>query len=205
MPEDIKGLIQKIQEEGIKAAQDKARKIEEEAALKASGIVAEARKEAERLIKQAKDNIAREEESSKAMLSQAGRDFIITLKREVNNILDRIIDLQVKEALTPQELGNMMNSIIKGCNKSSKEDIIISVSKADIEKLSDTFLAKLKNEAKREIVLKQSQEISAGFIISFDSGKSHFDFTDKALAEFIGSQIKPKLKEILEPIASKKG
>ncbi|PIW68507.1 MAG: V-type ATP synthase subunit E, partial [Candidatus Omnitrophica bacterium CG12_big_fil_rev_8_21_14_0_65_42_8] len=53
-------------------------------------------------------------------------------------------------------------------------------------------------EAKKGIVVRASDEISVGFTISFDAGKSQYDFTDKALAEYIGVYLKPKLSEILK-------
>jgi vacuolar-type H+-ATPase subunit E/Vma4 len=45
--------------------------------------------------------------------------------------------------------------------------------------------------------LRPAEEISGGFTISFDDGKSCYDFTDKALAEYIGIYLKPKLNQIL--------
>ena len=45
----------------------------------------------------------------------------------------------------------------------------------------------------KKIILKPAEEISGGFTISFDNGKSCYDFTDKALAEYIGTYLKPKL------------
>jgi len=47
-------------------------------------------------------------------------------------------------------------------------------------------------------VLTSGEEISGGFTISFDSGKSCYDFTDKALADYIGTYLKPKLNQILQ-------
>jgi cell division septum initiation protein DivIVA len=54
MAEEIKDLIQKIQEEGIKAAQEKAGQIEQEARQKAEGILRKARVDADKLLSEAK-------------------------------------------------------------------------------------------------------------------------------------------------------
>jgi hypothetical protein len=40
--------------------------------------------------------------------------------------------------------------------------------------------------------------MSGGFTISFDSGRSCYDFTDRALAAYIGTYLKPKLNQILQ-------
>ena len=67
-----------------------------------------------------------------------------------------------------------------------------------LEKLEKGFLQELKEKVKSGITLKSTADISGGFTISFDSGKSHLDFTDHALAEYLSNYLKPKLKEILD-------
>ncbi len=201
MTDDIKNLIEKIQKEGIKAAEDKARDIQEEAKLCASEIIEKAKKEAERIILEAKDNAAKTQESTRTSLKQAGRDLFISVKREVNNMLNKLIVASVRQSLAPEELSKIITMLIKDHKGKDKEGIIISLKKEDIEKLEKCFLNELKGEIKKGIVLKPSEDIQGGFIISYDGGKSHFDFTDKALAEYIGSYIKPKVGEILNQAA----
>src|SRR4030043_484413 len=133
MAEEIKSLIEKIQQDGIKAAEEKAREIEDQAKKEADLILKNARVETERLLSGAKDNLAKMEQSQKALLAQAGRDFMLGLKEEV----------------------------------------------------------------KKGIVLKPSEEVRTGFLISFDNAKSYFDFSDQALSEYIGAYLKPKLAELL--------
>ena len=53
MAEQIKDLIEKINQEGIKAAEEKARQVEEAAKQKADEILAKAKLEAERIIAEA--------------------------------------------------------------------------------------------------------------------------------------------------------
>jgi len=73
-----------------------------------------------------------------------------------------------------------------------------------MQKLEKGFLRKLCDETKKEVSLKVSSEITAGFIISYDAGKSHFDFSDKALAEFLSHKLKPSLVQLLENQAQAK-
>jgi len=56
---------------------------------------------------------------------------------------------------------------------------------------------------KSGIVLKPSEQISGGFLISFDRGRSAYDFTDQGLAEYIGGYLKPKLNRILQDAIQK--
>lgn len=200
MAEELKDLIEKIQQEGVKAAQDQARQIEDEARKQADAIIEKAKAQAQNLIAEAEDKISRMEESTKASLDQVGRDIMLSLRKEINAMLDRLIVLQVREALSPEELAKIITLLIKDYH--GKDDITIMLKKEDLEKIEKSFLAKLKEETKKGVVLKPSEDILGGFIISYDSGKSHFDFTDKALAEYIGKYLKPKLAQILKDSSS---
>jgi vacuolar-type H+-ATPase subunit E/Vma4 len=202
MTEDIKNLIEKIQEEGVKAAEDKAKQIENEARLYANQIIEKAKKEAEKIISDAKDKVAKMEESGKVSLKQSGRDLLISIRKEIDSMLNKIIKSSIQQSLSPEELSKIIATLIKDYKGKEKENIIVSLKKEDIEKLDKAFLGKLQEEIKKEIVLRPSDDIIGGLIISYDGGKSHFDFTDKTLAEYIGSYIKPKIGEILKEAAN---
>lgn len=204
MAEELKELIEKIHQEGVQVAEDKARDIEGEAKRRAEAVTSQAKKDAEALIAQAKEKIARMEESQKSSLQQTARDLLISLKKEISAVLDKLVVLRVREALRPDELAKIITSLIKDYKGGRKEDIIISLKKEDLEKLEKGLLSDLSDETKKGITLKPSEDVIGGFTISFDGGKSQFDFTDKALAEYIGSCLKPKLGEILSGADSTK-
>jgi V/A-type H+-transporting ATPase subunit E len=198
MAEEIKDLIAKIQKEGIQAAEDQARAIESQAKLKAEEIVKKAKAEAEKLIRAADEQITKAQESSQVLLKQAGRDMILSLRKEIDAMLDTLILSAAKEALKPQELVKIISSLVKHHHEETKANIVVSLNNEDLEKLEEGLFSELGREAQKGIILRGEDQILAGFMISFDAGKSQFDFTDQALSEYIGSYLKPKLKEILE-------
>lgn len=198
MTEELKSLIEKIQVEGVQVAQDKARAIEDEARQKAGAIIEKAKKEAEKMLAEAQERIQKLEEASRLVLKQAARDTTIALKKEINNLLDKIIKSTIAQALTVQELSKIITTLIKDYAAKHKEGIELTLNKEDREKIEKGFLNALKEELRKGIVLKSSDEISAGFLISFDAGKSHFDFTDKALTDYLGIYLKPKLAELFK-------
>ncbi len=198
MAEDIKGLIEKIKRDGIEQAQQSAQKIEAQARAQADEILKKAKIEAGHLLLEARENIAREEASSRELLGQAGRDMLIELKKEIENMLARLIAARVREALSPKETAAIIKELISHQGKLAAADSIqIEMKKSDLEALGKSFIAELQEKVKSEIVLKSADETTGGFIISYDGGKSHFDFTDRSLAEYIGGYLKPKLSEIL--------
>ncbi len=77
MAEEIKELIEKIRSEGVRAGEDKAKAIELDALKRARQITADAEAEAKRILSEARESIARSEESSRSALKQAARDVII--------------------------------------------------------------------------------------------------------------------------------
>lgn len=198
MAEDIQGLIEKINQEGVRAAEEKARQIDSSAQEQARQIIARAKEQAQKLLDDAGDSISVMREKEKALLAQAGRDLLLAVRGEINSMLQRLITREVHHALTPEGLFKILSSLIQQAATKDKDQIIVLLNKEDARRIQEEFLAKLKDETKREILLKPAEDIHAGFVISYDAGRSQFDFSDKALAEYIGTFLKPKLKEILQ-------
>jgi V/A-type H+-transporting ATPase subunit E len=198
MAEEIRDLIEKIHQEGIKAAEEKAQNIEAAAKQRADNILSHARLEAEEMIAAAQDRIRREDEKEKILLTQAGRDLLLSLRKEMNDMLGRLLVADIQQALNPEALSNLLSEVVRKFSTNEGSDITILLNKKDLELLEKKIFHKLREESKKTIILRPSEEISGGFTISFDSEKSCYDFTDKALAEYIGTYLKPKLNKILQ-------
>lgn len=203
MAEDIKNLIEKIQQEGIKTAQEKAKEIEAQAAKEAARLLQEAKDQAERFIREAGERVNKMEEKQKTLLEQAGRDLLIVLRKEIGALLHRIISLEVKNALAPEALAKLIMELVKNYSRQAEGQTIVSLNQEDLEFLEKGFLSKLQEEVKKGVSLKPADDIQGGFVISYDGGKSQCDFSDQALAEYIGVYLKPKLAEILKEATAK--
>lgn len=197
MAEDIKGLIEKIQQEGIQAAEEKAKEIEAAAKKRAAGIVQDAEKEAAQLVDSAREAIDRLEKSSRATLEQAARDFLLSLREELDGMLGKIVLDQVRQALSPEALSEILAALIKDLGQAKEGQVIVALSEKELKKIEKGILSQLGEAAKKGITLKPSGEIGGGFMVSYDGGKSHFDFSDKALAEYLSARLKPRLAELL--------
>ena len=112
MAEDIKTLIEKINEEGVKAAQEKAKEIEGRAREAAAEILEKARLEAKKIIDESRDRASKMEEKEKALLAQAGRDLLLSLRQEINAMLHKLIISEARTALTPEHLFKILNSSV---------------------------------------------------------------------------------------------
>ncbi len=198
MAQELKALIDKIQKEGVESAQKAAQEIEARAKKQAEEIVARAGNDAKKLLDDAREKIRQEKDSSEAALKQAGRDLVLSLKKQILETLDKIVALDVRQALGPQDLAALVKLAVGQYGAQGSGTVVVSLQEGDRQKFQQGFLSRLKDELKRDIVLKATDEIAGGFTISFDAGKSHFDFSDKALAAYLSGLVRPKLAELLK-------
>lgn len=200
MAEKLKELLEKINREGVKQAEEKARAIELKAKDDAEKIIEGAKGEAQKIIEEAKAEAKKREETTEITLKQAFRDLILSLKDELRKIFDKIISASTTKAISHEDMAvileNLIEKFIEKDGKSS--DIKVLLKNEDIEKLKDTFILKLKENLKDGMEFKPSPDINAGFFISFDKGKSFFDFTDEGLTEALCTYLNPELAKLIK-------
>ncbi len=201
MAEELKGLIEKIRQEGVEAAKKKASEIEEEAKRTAEKIRAGARDDADTITSRAKSEAEKTEKRTRDTLEQAARDMLLTLRKTMGAMLDTVVHTHVRASLKPEEMRDVLAKMIGSARREDSSDITVSVSKEDMKKVEAGLFKALGEEAKKGITIRPSENIQGGFVISYDGGKSHFDFSEKALAEYIGTHLKPTLKKILDDAA----
>ena len=199
MAQEVKDLIAKIQQEGIQAAEVQAAQIKAQADAAALKIISEAKIQAQKIIEQADNQAKKLDDSTQAVLKQAGRDLLISLRQEIISMLDRLIKLDLRQALPAEELSGIIAALIKNAPLSLGSQIIVSLNKTDKDKLEQGFLKQLIQATKKEIILKSAEGIDSGFVISFDAGKSIFDFSGQALSDYISGCLRPQLSKILNP------
>ena len=202
--EEIKHLIDKIQHEGIAAGEEKAQHIEQAAQRRADEMIANAKKQAEQILVEAKEKIQRMQESADTSIQQAARDVMLRLRTEIVATLKKVITLEIRHALEPKEIAGLITDLVKTYAKQQTSDIVVALGKKDCEKLEQTFLSTMQHETKKNIVLKRDDDIKGGFVISYDKDKSHFDFTDQALAESMSAWLEPRLATLLKEAVGQK-
>lgn len=199
MTERIQELLDKIKNEGIEVAEAKARDIEARAQTRAGDIVARAQEEAARIVSGAKTESQKTKDVVEVALKQASRDMLLRLRKEITKTLEGIVLKDLRESLSPEVMVSLIQKIATAyLNNAQAGDIQVALSGEDLKKLENGFLAKLKGALKQPLVLRSADNIRAGFTISFDQGKSCFDFTDESLAEFLGQYLNEHVTKILK-------
>jgi V/A-type H+-transporting ATPase subunit E len=202
MSQHIQELINKIKIEGVQAADEKAREIAEQARSEAQKVITGAGAKAQQIIADANGQAKRIHESTQMALKQAARDTLLTLRREIENTLGKIVHAQVSDTLSPDNLANILGEMIKKSveAKLAERDILVSLNPKDLKKLNEGFMAKLQRQIKNAIKLQPRDDLAKGFTISFDEGKSCFDFSDAGLAEYLSAYLNAQVAALIQDV-----
>lgn len=200
MSQHVQELIDKIKIEGVQAADQKAKEIEDNAKASAQKVIADAQARAQHIIADAQTQAQKTHESTEMALKQSARDTLLALKKEIEGVLRKVISKQIKDSLSPEQLSDIIGQIVKGSVKANlaDNDIEVTLNAGDLKKLKDGFAAKLQKEIKQPITFKTNDGISSGFTISFDEGKSCFDFSEASLSEYISSYLNTQIASLLK-------
>jgi len=200
MSEKLKALLEKINQEGVQQAEENARAIESKAKTDAEKIVQDARSQAEKIISDATESATKTKFSGEIALKQASRDLILALKDEIKKIFNKVVSGETVKVMSQKNMADILDGLIKSyVSKDGKtSDIKVLLKKEDLDNLKKTFISKLKDSLKKGIEFKPSPTINAGFSISFDRGKSFFDFTDEGLTEVLCAYLNPELARLLK-------
>ncbi|MCK4882940.1 MAG: hypothetical protein KAS92_07945, partial [Candidatus Omnitrophica bacterium] len=191
--------IDKIKTEGLQAADQKAKEVEDSAKALVQRIIADAEVKAKHIVADAEAKAQATRESTEMALKQAARDTLLALRKEIEGVLQKVIAKELKGALSPEQLAGIVSEIVKGSVKANlaESNIEVTVSAADLKTFEDGFAAKLQKEIKQPVTFKSADGISTGFTISFDEGKSCFDFTDASLVEYLGTYLNTQVAALL--------
>lgn len=200
MSEKLKELLNKINEEGLQKAEENANAIELMAKKDADKILRDAKSEAKRIVEDAKNKAAKTEKTTELALKQASRDLILSLKDEVRKVFHKIVSGETRKAMSSENMADILKDLIETYLKENGKasDIKVLLKKEDLERLKKSFIAKLKDRIKDGVEFRPSPNINSGFSISFDKGKSFFDFTDEGLKEALCAYLNPEVTRLLK-------
>ncbi|MFW5870198.1 MAG: hypothetical protein ACOCVL_00895 [Candidatus Sumerlaeota bacterium] len=202
MAEDLQHLLDTIKKDGIDKAQVEADSIVKEAREKAAQIVEEAREEAQSIREEAEKDADQSAERGKRALKQAARDVIISVERGVEKVLERTVNRTVEEALTPDQVKEILSRAIEGYMREAcsggRCDLFLS--QDDEKALAKFFSAKLHELAQSGITLHTDTRISSGFRLSIKEEHVYFDFSGQAVAEELNRHLQPSLREVVMEI-----
>jgi V/A-type H+/Na+-transporting ATPase subunit E len=199
MSQSVQELIGKIRKEGLEASRKQAEEIEAQARKNAEALITEAKEEAQRIVARAVAEREKTERATRASLEQAARSTLISLEQSIDARLTRIIRNDVREALTGERLAELIAILATEyvSSTSGAQDVEVVLSEENCKQLREGLLARLQESLKGGITIRSAHDVGAGFTISFDGGKSGFDFSEEALARHLGGYASDQVADLL--------
>lgn len=202
-------LVDRIRNQGVSAANEQAEKILWDAEARASALLAEAKREIERLHEKARNEIEAERAASLEALKLAARDTVLELKSKVSSAFEVFVKRLVTSATSDEQFIKSIVFVLAGQVEKEllrDKEIQIHISEAILsgkpnekmrEKTKQGILA-LSSEMLREgVELVPSSEIEGGARVQLVKEKLEIDLSDKAISKLIYQRILPRFQAIL--------
>ena len=201
MAEELQGLLERIQSQGLKKAEEERDKILSEAKQQASEIVAKAESEAESLRTKAREDAESAEKRAHATIKQAARDIVLSLKEDLLSRLRRLVAENVGEAMTPEVMGGIIKEMVAGFASRKGGDnpgLELLVARKDVEAMEKLLRGSLAKDIRDNPELISGQGFSSGLKIGFKGEDLFIDVSDDAIGAMICKYVGPKLASIIE-------
>jgi V/A-type H+/Na+-transporting ATPase subunit E len=192
----LENLIKKIKEEGVGAADKKAAEILEKTRKEAEKILEKAEKDAEKIREEAKQDAEKMKSNAEASIQQAARDTMLSLKKEIRKMFDRLLLQKIDENLDEKMLRDLIVKLTETWAKG--KEVSVLAGKVDADELTSLVMKELKTEAKKGVEIKLDKKMSHGFRFGLKDDDLTYDFTDDALLESLRFFLSPKLAELLD-------
>lgn len=195
----LEELIDKIKNDGVKAAEAEADAIIEKAKAEADKIIADAHAEAERIIANAKSENERMVKSSEDAIRQAGRNLLISFRESVSREVNAILCENVNAVYSSEGFAALLTNVIEDiAKKPDTDDISVILTSDTLKSLEETVLAGLKEKMLGGVTLKASDRFDGGFRICSDNGGAYYDYSAEAVVNMLSGYLSPKIVKLLK-------
>ena len=191
----LENLIEKLKSEGVEGAQKESDEIIAKAKNEAESIIANAKKNAEEIVAKAEAKAQQFQQNSELAVQQAARDGELFFKGKINELFDKVFKREVKAALTPDFMKEMILKIVDAWKAQTEVELVAS--EEDATKLQQLLFSGLHEDLKDGVLIKGGGDIRGGFKIGIKDENVYYDFSDESIAEVLKSFLNPRLNEIL--------
>jgi V/A-type H+-transporting ATPase subunit E len=199
MTEELQSLLDRIRAEGVERAQAEAARIIEEAEARAAGIVAAGEAEAESRRREAEAEAAASLERGAVALEQAGRDFLLSLQKSIEAVLQETLCETVAAALTPDLMAEILLRLAEAyaAHDMNESRVNVLLSPEDRDAVGALIMEKYRELVKQGLTLRPDERVDSGFKVSFVDYHLYHDFTAEALAEALAPVLKRPLCDLV--------
>ena len=196
MAEELQGLLDKIQSEGIAKAEAEKNAVIESAKAESAKIIENAKKEAAEIIRKAEENAEMSRTKGAAAIKQAARDVIIALRADMENRLKKLVADCLGEAMTPELMGKIILEMVKAYrekNPNGEATVELLLQQKDAAALEKYLKSGVLKDLKANPSISVGGDFSSGLQLGFKGEDVFLDFSDDALTDVICAYVGPKL------------
>ncbi len=201
MAEDLQGLLEKIQTQGLDKANAQRDEIVNKAKQEAEAIVAKAKQEADSIVKNAEAEGKNLTARAESAVGQAARDIILKLESELRSRVNNLVQENTAAAMTPELMSDivktMVDSYVQQSGK-SVNDLTLLLPPKMIDTMSDALKSSLRDQLIAQPKLFADIEIAGGVEIAINGDEVFLDFSDEAITEIVAQYIGPRLGAVVK-------
>jgi V/A-type H+-transporting ATPase subunit E len=205
----VQGLIERIRDQGVQAAQQDADCLLAAAKKQAADVIAEAKAEADAEREKVRAEIEAHRTASLDALQLAARDAVLDLKARVIARFEEFVKRAVVSATRDEQL--VRNLVLVLAGRAAEEfiqdkDIEVRISKellgeAALEEEGRQAILSLSSDMLRQgLQLMGDDEVEGGARVRLVKDKLEIDLSDRAVARLICQRMVPRFKAIVEGV-----
>ena len=186
--EDLQGLLEKINREGVEKANAEAARIVAAANEKAAAIVKDAEAKAAQAKAAAEQAAADYRERAAVTVKQAARDVVIEVRESVTKLLEGLLAKDVDAALGDEKAAvALVADAIRGL--AGPGEVVAG------PKLAAALKAQA--AALKDFTVVTDDALGTGFAVRLDGGRVEHAFTGEAIAAELAKRLRPDLAKLV--------
>jgi len=200
MSQELQGLLDRIQKEGVESAQKQRDEIIAAAKSNADSIIQRTNMEAEAILKTTREEVKKIEERSRATIQQASRDILISLEAELLKRMKKCVKSTVSDSMSASLMTEIIKKMVDAYSKCPKGEIKLDVilSQKDIDSLAEAIKSAMVKDLKINPQIIKGADLSSGLKIGFNGSDIFFDFSDSTITDIVCEYLSPRLSAILK-------
>ena len=187
--EDLQGLLEKINRDGVEKAEAEAKRIIDDARAKADTLIKDALAQTAQSKADAEKTSAAYAERAAETIRQSARDIIIGVKDSVTTLLEGLLAKDVEKALGNETAAvQIVADAIK--DLTGPGEIRCGA------KLAATLNSQLSTLNSFTVVTDEA--LGTGFTVKLDGGRVEHDFTAETISTELAKRLRPDLAKLVQ-------
>ena len=201
----VQELIERLKNDGVTAGKKQADEILKKAKEEAARIKADAKAERDALLKEAKEAIEKDKRMAEESLKKAVRDTELELasglKKAFEMHVKRLVSKELhEEAFLRQLLASIVGAAAEKIPGDQPREILAPEKVFSAEGLKAFVRRETSEMLRQQIELKPSSTLSGGIKVKLVGENVDFDFSEDALADLILKHLLPRYRAIVQGI-----